>query len=61
MVFPFSSKTLITPLPLSGPPAVNVPPLILSANIVPAVIKSATNPPSNVAAVLYGPSYPFVE
>ena len=42
--FPFASRTFAIPLVLLSPPSVSVPPLIRSASIVPATIKSAINP-----------------
>ncbi len=54
--------TVIFPLrPNPLPPTSNTPPRILSASIVPAVIKSATRFPSIVQAFLYGPLIPVVE
>ena len=42
--FPSALSTFATPLPFPAPPNSNVPPLIRSASIVPATIKSAKNP-----------------
>ena len=49
--------TLATPLPLSAPPSSSVPPLMRSASIVPATIKSAKNP-APVPNVLHFQSFP---
>nr|DAF27735.1 MAG TPA: hypothetical protein [Caudoviricetes sp.] len=55
--FPLAFRTLAIPFPLSSPPSSSVPPLIRSASIVPATMKSAKNP-CPVPKVLHFQSLP---